>query len=108
MAKLVLVLGNDINTAIDCLPPIITAVAVMTKYLNGVFRVKKVNYSTYAKCYSGCIERKLLNLCVVFQLQAVLHMIRSDSERLMSLPEHDVLYSYALQGRTFCLFFVGK
>ncbi|XP_076248663.1 uncharacterized protein LOC143188340 [Calliopsis andreniformis] len=74
-------LGNDFNTTLECLPPIMTALVVMAKYLNGVFQVKK--------------------------LKEVCYMIKSDTERLMNLPEYEVLHEHAMAGRKFSIFFIA-
>ncbi|XP_076248227.1 uncharacterized protein LOC143188066 isoform X1 [Calliopsis andreniformis] len=58
-----------------------TTFIMLAKYMNGVFHVKK--------------------------LKEVCEMIKSDTERLMGLPEYDVLHMHAMQGRKFLQSFLG-
>ncbi|XP_076245620.1 uncharacterized protein LOC143186080 isoform X3 [Calliopsis andreniformis] len=67
------------DTILECVPPLITAVGVMTKYSNCVFHVEK--------------------------LKEVCNMIKSDNERLAKLPEFKVLQMHALSARKFSLIF---
>ncbi|XP_076248664.1 uncharacterized protein LOC143188341 [Calliopsis andreniformis] len=80
-ARLIIVCGVDSEEAVECLPALMTVFGMLAKYLNGVLHVKK--------------------------LREVCEMIRSDNERLIGLPEYDVLHMHAMQGRKFLEFFLG-